>query len=358
MDVFSSSQQLQHQFPELLKMQLNNIDASVGKHEMSWRKIHNKGSDHFFSRGNYRGVVCCLIYQPVDKTDCTGCSSGKAVGWMLPCVALASCLTLMLSKVLALTFQWPRKNLIATTVSYRSCFYSLNCERKGSNQQTINQWTCDYKRWLKRQKQPPWDDLHNLISLLYLPLSPLSLPKLGSKDTKALRSSFWCNHIIGFWCVFEPEIRIKVHSSQRSIAQISVLIYSILIKFKSTDSSNITAAWVNPIMLLKGILWISDSRCSFATSNQVWVSDGKKKWKCMCAHSVLCLFTQVESSFITSAVFPAISYFSPGVLFCNILNVSHASQRSLSNAALWSSGASICSGKGLYSLRLSYKCVF
>lgn len=51
-----------------------------------------------------------------------------------------------------------------------------------------------------------WTDLNNLISLPSpLHLSPsLSLVKVkGSKDTKALTSFQWCNHINAFWCVIE-----------------------------------------------------------------------------------------------------------------------------------------------------------
>lgn len=62
----------------------------------------------------------------------------------------------------------------------------------------------------------------------------------------------------------------------------------------------------------------------------------------------------VESSFTTSVV----SYLSPGVSFCSVLNVSHASHGSLSNSALWSSGASICSAVVFYSICLcAYVCL-
>lgn len=66
---------------------------------------------------------------------------------------------------------------------------------------------------------------------------------------------------------------------------------------------------------------------------------------------------KVKSSFTTSAV----SYLSPGMSFCNMLNVSHASHWPRSDSALWSSGALIWSEIAPYSMFLHMHlciCVF
>lgn len=118
---------------------------------------------------------------------------------------------------------------------------------------------------------------------------------------------------------------------------------------------NITAAQANPSFCHASISQqkgdpLNTIRQPFATSDWLRVFDGEMK-ACVC---ILCRFTEVESSFITSAI----SYLSPGTSFCNMLSVSHALHRiTPSNSALWPSGASICSERALYSFRLPYMCV-
>lgn len=99
--------------------------------------------------------------------------------------------------------------------------------------------------------------------------------------------------------------------------------------------------------------WLETFLCHEQLTQSVW-------WRneSVCEHIAFFVISQKWSHLSSHLPFRIISDFSPGMSFCNMLNVSHASHRSLSNSALWSSGASICSDeRALYSFRLPYVCV-
>lgn len=75
------------------------------------------------------------------------------------------------------------------------------------------------------------------------------------------------------------------------------------------------------------------------------------------AHTGFFVSSHKRSHLSSHLLFCATTYLFPGMSFCSMLKVSHASHRLLTSSALWPCGASICSERALYSFGLPYMCV-
>lgn len=162
-------------------------------------------------------------------------------------------------------------------------------------------------------------DLHNLISLL-LPLS-LSLSLFLSHQRLAVKTPKHWPHPsdVIVLMAFDVLLRLKLgfkcsgvdsptrDTPQCSNAWISLLFYCILIGLRH--------CWFTALLLLLKRIPVSAKLPSHSkkgpSEHLTWdvplprATDSKclmEKWKRMCAHSVLCHCTEVESSFITSAI--------------------------------------------------------